>query len=242
MTQFMSNSAYPKLKVNDCEERLSYTPTSSYITAPYNASNTPLNKMYKANVSMHDDFTTISSQASESTCGSAESVKLAGVLGMLDNEDDSCILIVRRISKLGFAAHNALGAFFSGFGPVKRVMLLPSRGKGDTRNRPASMGFVVMANSSDCTKVIQSGHFKVLDVDIQVQKFVRNTRIQISDGTSVANAYIPAAFMCIDENPHLSKSTPVTFSLAHDALGSASLVTVDQLETLAASMLRDLGI
>lgn len=241
MSHLMSNSAYPKLNANDCEERYSFTPTSTYITAPYNASNTPLNKMYKANVSMHDDFGTMSSQASESTCGS-ESVKLAGVLGMLDTEDDSCILIVRRISKLGFAAHNALSAFFSGFGPVKRVMLLPSRGKGDTRNRPASMGFVVMANSSDCNKVVQSGHFKVLDVDIQVQKFVRNTRIQISDGTSVANAYIPAAFMCIDENQHLSRSTPVSFSLANDAFGSANLVTVDQLESLAASMLRDLGI
>lgn len=197
--------------------------------------------MYNANVCLTGKTGVVSSQTSGSTCGS-ESVKLAGVLGMLDNEDDSCILIVRRISKLGFAAHNSLSAFFSCFGPVKRVMLLPSRGKGDTRNRPASMGFVVMANSSDCNKVVQSGHIKVLDVDIQVQKFVRNTRIEITDGTTVANAYIPPAFMCIDQNSNLSKSTPVSFSLANDALGSASLVTVDQLESLAASMLKDLGL
>jgi len=229
----------PKLDIPHPERRHITTPSSTYAPSPYNTMNTPLSRMVSVNTPTCGGV--ISSQASDTTCGS-ESMKLAGVLGILDTEDDSCILIVRRISKLGFAAQNALTAFFSGFGPVKRVLLLPSRGKGDTRNRPASMGFVVMASSNDCSKAVQSGHYKVLDVDIQVQRFVRNTRIEISDGSTTANAYIPASYMCIDDASFLSRSLPVTFSLTEDSLGNASVVSVDQLESLAESMLKDLGL
>lgn len=57
-------------------------------------------------------------------------VKLSDVLSVLDEEDESCIFIVRRVSKLGYAARDALDRYFSWhYGPVKRILLLPSRGK-----------------------------------------------------------------------------------------------------------------
>jgi hypothetical protein len=222
----------PRLNIQESNRRIN-TPSSTYSASPYNGMNTPLSRMVSGDAAP--------SLSSDTTCGS-DSLKLAKVLGMLDDEDSSCILIVRRISKLGFIAANALSAYFSSFGPVKHVYLLPSRGRGDTRNRPASMGFVVMASSTDCSRVVQSGHYKVLDVDIQVQRFVRNTKVEITDGETTANAYIPASYMCEDASSFLSRSMPVTFSLADDSFGNGAVVPIDELETLTDSLIRHLGL
>ena len=119
-------------------------------------------------------------------------MKLAGVLSELDHEDEGRIFIVRRISKLGHMAKHVLGDFFSQFGPVIRILLLPSRGRGDSRSRPASMGFVVMANASHCAHICSCSVYCVNGVDIQVQKFTRNERVEVTDGRVVAHAYLPA--------------------------------------------------
>ena len=122
-------------------------------------------------------------------------VKLADVLTMLDDEDESKIFIVRRISKLGHNANAALADFFNRFGLVRRIILLPSRGRGDSRTRPASMGFIVMEHTLDCARICAVNGYSVGHVDIQVQKFTRNERVQVSDGLTVTNAYVPASRM-----------------------------------------------
>lgn len=118
--------------------------------------------------------------------------KLSEVLNVLDFEDEANIFIVRRISKLGYGAHDSLSQFFGLFGSIRRVLLLPSRGRGDSRVRPASMGFIVMDAAADCARICSAETYTVNGVNVQVQKFARNTRVEVSDGATVTNAYIPA--------------------------------------------------
>lgn len=163
-------------------------------------------------------------------------VKLSDVLSVLDEEDESCIFIVRRVSKLGYAARDALDRYFSWhYGPVKRILLLPSRGKGDSRTRPASMGFVVMANRSDCKRIYESSDsYRVNGVDVQVQRFMRNAKVQVvTDGCSVTNAYVPATF--------LQGKAPVPMPEEREVISlDTSTVTLAQIETIAESMLNAL--
>jgi hypothetical protein len=119
-----------------------------------------------------------------------DGVKLADVLGVLDHENESNIFIVRRISRLGHSANHVLVGFFCQFGPVKRIILLPSRGRGDSRTRPASMGFIVMENALDCAHICSMQSYLVGHVEIQVQKFTRNERVDLSDGLVVTKAYV----------------------------------------------------
>jgi len=169
---------------------------------------------------------------------SPDSIKLADVLNVLDSEDESCIFIVRKISKLGFSAYDSLNQYFSKYGLVKKILLLPSRGKGDSRNRPASMGFVVMKSRYECRSVLMSEDHQVDEIDIQVQKFVRNTKVQVSDGgVNVTNAYIPKSYL---GSP---PSAPVKFapSLSDDVTDSQPVVSMEQLENLARSLLMDIS-
>ena len=212
---------------------LNSTPSSTYSASPQSSTlNTPV---YGFNLNTPVNGYKVPAPHVDETLGTSESVKLADVLGVLDHEDDTCIFIVRRISKLGFHAHDALVARFSNFGPVKKVILLPSRGKGDSRNRPASMGFIVMQNCSDCLQIMQSDRYMVNQVDIQVQKFVRNAKIQVSDGNTVTNAYISSAY--INQSTSNNGSGPFLCSESFNPI-----ITLDQLEVIAESMLKNLGI
>ena len=163
-------------------------------------------------------------------------VKLSEVLTVLDQENESNILIVRRISKLGYRAQEALAEYFSNFGIVRRILLLPSRGKGDSRNRPASMGFVVMERREDCARICRIDNYRVGFVDIQVQKFVRNAKVQVmTDGYTVANAYIPSSHM--GDHP---MSSPRLDRFPSSELNP--IVNLADLELLAESMVQALGL
>jgi len=170
---------------------------------------------------------------------SPDSIKLADVLNVLDSEDESCIFIVRKISKLGFSAYDSLSLYFSKYGLVKKILLLPSRGKGDSRNRPASMGFVVMGSQFECRSVLMSENHRVNYVDIQVQKFVRNTKVQVSDGgVNVTNAYIPASYL--GGKPSVPMNAAPAFS--EDTTAEPQpVVSLEQLENLARSLLMDIA-
>lgn len=118
---------------------------------------------------------------------------LATLLQVLDEVDESCVLTVRKIHKIGLNSAQILREHFSQFGEVDRVMLLPSRPKatsqaltaevsvGSGKIRPASMAFVVMRSRQPAI-VARLNEIHVIEGHpIQVQLFKR-------DPTSVAEA------------------------------------------------------
>ena len=107
---------------------------------------------------------------------------LPQVLHLLDDEDDSCIVVVRRITKLGFRSNKLIKQALTSMGlNVKNVVLLPSRSKGagdsptagSSHARPSSMGFVVFGNSRHAQECLERKTLSVEGVEVLVQAFTR---------------------------------------------------------------------
>lgn len=85
----------------------------------------------------------------------------------LKEEDPRCVLIARRIGKMGFRSHEGLTAHYSRYGEVQRVLVpnsqvKPLRRSGAPRIRPGSLGFVVMSNASAVERILAEGKEQVV--------------------------------------------------------------------------------
>ncbi|EEQ98240.1 hypothetical protein Pmar_PMAR002059 [Perkinsus marinus ATCC 50983] len=103
---------------------------------------------------------------------------LPELLKQLDQEQEACIFIVRKIHKLRFQSASILEQYFSGFGEVKKVLLLPWRrqksvGPHPGKARPASMGFVVMKSPMAVSNILALSQHTVAGWPISVQVFER---------------------------------------------------------------------
>lgn len=127
----------------------------------------------------------VSSAAVTSTADEEPRMNLLEALNVQSDEDVVRIVTVRKCHKLGFKSHIFLKQYFSRFGKVERVVLLPMRAKPntggastDTRgNRPSSMGFVVMEKSDMVDKILSfdncSGVHIIKGWPIEVRNFVK---------------------------------------------------------------------
>jgi hypothetical protein len=100
-------------------------------------------------------------------------------LQLLSDKDPLCILIVRRINKLGVRPVEKLQRYFSQFGRVINILVAHSTVRQDQnpsclRHRPSSLGFVHMATQEAVTKALSLGEERLVErTPIKVQKFVR---------------------------------------------------------------------
>lgn len=104
-------------------------------------------------------------------------MNLLEALNVQSDDDVHRIITVRKCHKLGFKSHVFLKQYFSKFGKVERVVLLPMRAKpngADNRgNRPSSMGFVVMESPSLVIKILESDVHVIKGWPIEVRNFVK---------------------------------------------------------------------
>lgn len=91
----------------------------------------------------------------------------------------SRIILIRKISKLGFDSAPILEAHYSYFGKVEKVLVAHSHvkpqhcGQG-TRLRPSGLGFVVMSQPSEVEAILAAGENQfVHGVKVQVRHFER---------------------------------------------------------------------
>jgi len=102
---------------------------------------------------------------------------LGGLLSILDDYEETFIITVRKIHRLGFKSARALRKHFQGFGAVEKVLLLPSRPKTsdpELKPRPASMGFIVMQSAeAACAALRQKDTHLIQGWPVFAQKFVR---------------------------------------------------------------------
>lgn len=112
----------------------------------------------------------------------APRMNLLEALNVQSDEDCQRIVTVRKCHKLGFKSHIALKQYFSRFGKVERVVLLPMRAKPknamDGRgNRPSSMGFVVMETKEGADRILSfnnsCGIHEIKGWPIEVRNFVK---------------------------------------------------------------------
>ena len=128
---------------------------------------------------------------------------LPDVFKLLQYEDEDCIICVKKIHKLGFKSVKMLRQYFSQFGGITRVVVLPSRQKeigcydGTSRFsvRPASMCFIVMSNRLACRRILmQELHYVGGEWPVEVSVFNKGASNSphdsyISSSTAVGVSY-----------------------------------------------------
>lgn len=90
----------------------------------------------------------------------ASSGSLRDDMESLKMHDPACVLVVKKIKKLGFESPQCLRNHFSQYGVVLDVMVAlthsPQKSKS-ARVRPAAMGFVVMSDAGGVQSALQAG-------------------------------------------------------------------------------------
>jgi len=122
------------------------------------------------------------STTSRSQSAASDMEPLPQVLHALDNEPDKCIVVVRRITRLGFKSNRIIKTRFEQMGwDIRNVVLLPSRsrpaegspGGAVPHARPSSMGFVVFINAQQASECLTLGSIDVEGIEVLVQPFTR---------------------------------------------------------------------
>jgi hypothetical protein len=110
---------------------------------------------------------------------------LSTSLRKLEDVDPACVVIVRRINKLGFKATRALKHHFSAYGQVVQVLLAHSTAKqfSDqqfvTKRRPTNLGYIQMASAEMVMKILADGEERDVEgVQIAVQRFQRPSEVE----------------------------------------------------------------
>lgn len=97
-------------------------------------------------------------------------------LSTLQNEDPMCVLIVRRINRLGFDSDEALKEYFKELGGVRHVLVAHSRVKPNAKRpvarvRPAGIGFVVMGSQEETNEILAMQEHVIRNVSVQVHRY-----------------------------------------------------------------------
>ena len=107
-------------------------------------------------------------------------LNLLQALNIKTPADEAKVITVRKVHKLGFRSQIILRRFFSKFGHVEDVVLLPMRARpkpgadGIIRGaRPSSMGFVVMSAASAAQVALRTPLQEINGWPVEVRAFVR---------------------------------------------------------------------
>eukprot|EP00927_Polykrikos_kofoidii_P026574 TRINITY_DN23638_c0_g2_i1.p1 TRINITY_DN23638_c0_g2~~TRINITY_DN23638_c0_g2_i1.p1 ORF type:complete len:600 (-),score=81.05 TRINITY_DN23638_c0_g2_i1:103-1902(-) len=117
------------------------------------------------------------------SCG-GEDETISSHLRLLRETNQNCVVIVRKINRLGFESPTSLKEHYSKYGTVENVLVSHYRVKStrsqkrvlSSRLRPSGMGFVVMSRPEEVDLIIADGaHQTVASVNIVVQRFERKS-------------------------------------------------------------------
>ena len=131
----------------------------------------PLVKEHSMNMRSTGDVTPFWEQQAP-----VNTMTLPDIFDMLSSEDAGCIVCVRRIHRLGFKSVRYLRRFFSKFGLIRKIVLLPSRPKewlfgSDAAIRPSSMCFILFDNRESVSGILSQEAYQVVSCDVTVSKY-----------------------------------------------------------------------
>jgi len=137
---------------------------------------------------LHTNFTDKNTTVPEDFCAAAgtETETLRTHLQALLKFEAGCILIVRKINRLGFDSAQLLKEHFSLSGTVveayvahSRVKPNNSRQSNGSRWRPSGLGFVVMSSADEAAAILEQGReHQICGCAIRVQKFERRAAME----------------------------------------------------------------
>lgn len=141
------------------------TPTQKRPFTPFQGSRNPWDQTRPDNSRIKGSTTT---KALVPRPEGVEEESLQTQLRDLSLIDNSRVLMVRKINRLGLNSDAPLKRHFSQFGEIERVMVAPTRSKGqlgqaNTRVRPAPLGFLVMSKAEAANAALQHGAEHIVD-------------------------------------------------------------------------------
>jgi hypothetical protein len=105
---------------------------------------------------------------------------VASNLSYLESKDETCVVAIKKITKLGLNARETLRHHFEQWGPVDDILFSTEPVNGapaDLRGgriRPPGMGWIVMKNAVDAQQVLSHGEVQIVNAtQIRVLPFVK---------------------------------------------------------------------
>lgn len=105
---------------------------------------------------------------------------VASNLSYLESKDEACVVAIKKITKLGLNASEALRYHFEQWGPVDDILFSTEPVNGapaDLRGgriRPPGIGWIVMKNAVDAQQVLSHGEVQIVNaIQIRVLPFVK---------------------------------------------------------------------
>ncbi len=89
----------------------------------------------------------------------SDCLSLNEALTLLEVVPPSCVFMIRKVNKLGFNGSNVAMNYFSAFGRVVKVVMLPLRSRKKNMPLPPKTGFVVMDCEYNVMNVLSQMHF-----------------------------------------------------------------------------------
>lgn len=136
-------------------------------------------------------------------------------LTQLQNEDPKCVFIARRVSGMGFQSQDILARHFGEYGKVLQVLVAHSKVKpfrrpgAQSRIRPGSLGFIVMADPQSVERILAVG----------MEQTVCGCRISVEPFEKIAKPRETATSSAGDSTTTASTNTG---SNSNDSTGSGS--------------------
>jgi hypothetical protein len=102
----------------------------------------------------------------------SECLSLNVILSILKHADPASVVMVRRVNRLGYDGSLSMTRYFSKFGRVIRIFMLPLRSRKKNLSLPSKTGFLVMDSPTACEAIIaQKDHPIIPGVAVSVGKF-----------------------------------------------------------------------
>ena len=104
---------------------------------------------------------------------SNDCLSLNTVLALLKHVDRASVLMVRRVNRLGFDGARSMDRYFSKFGRVIRIFMLPLKSRKKNVSLPPKTGFLVMQSPEICARILAHGeeHVVLPGVSVSVGTF-----------------------------------------------------------------------
>ena len=108
-------------------------------------------------------------------------LSLNAVLAILKHVDPASVLMVRRVNRLGFGGSKSMQGYFSKFGRVIRIFMLPLKSRKKNISLPPKTGFLVMESPAQCARILAHGqeHLVLPGVTVSVDTFTHRGLVSI---------------------------------------------------------------
>jgi len=114
----------------------------------------------------------------------SECLSLNVILSILKHADPASVVMVRRVNRLGYEGAKSMKRYFSRYGEVLRIFMLPLRSRKKNLALPSKTGFLVMRKPIGGAIIAEEKeHFVLPNISVSVGRFTHRALMMQDDNT-----------------------------------------------------------